>query len=302
MYHLSKELSGVILPVDTFGTHLNNGLTVDEELEERNFEAAGGVLAEIWSKLVIDGHPVRSEYVNMKPTDDITQFTVSAAFKSKHLIQTQYMTVALKCDDRQCCNAPKTMIGKFFPDRRVPTLIPYKQTQAGPKALPVTPDVAKEDLTFLDVFQRLAMESFLLPEELKAKFKNKVPYDLYFPTLQQKVEKRICKRCGKYFALKLSMVEHRNMVCKRKRSQSEDGVGGPSKKRSHSLISALEVVPDEFCDELEEEEESLEYSVEEDLEVSGLRPVISVPARGGVETIVNLKEWLKSPYQLISEL
>ena len=70
MYHLSKELSGVILPVDTFGTHLNNGLTVDEELEERNFEAAGGVLAEIWSKLVIDGHPVRSEYVNMKPTDD----------------------------------------------------------------------------------------------------------------------------------------------------------------------------------------------------------------------------------------
>ena len=70
------------------------------------------------------------------------------------------------------------------------------------------------------------------------------------------------------------------------------------------MISAVEVVPDEFCEELEEEEEeeNLEDSVEDDLEVNGLRPVISVPASGGVETIVNLREWLKSPYQLISEL
>ena len=38
MYHLSKELSGVILPAETYGTHLRNGVTVDEELEERNFQ------------------------------------------------------------------------------------------------------------------------------------------------------------------------------------------------------------------------------------------------------------------------
>ena len=301
MYYLSKELSGVVLPADTFGTHLNDGRTVDEHLEEQNFEAAGDVLAEIWSKLVIDDHAVRSEYVKMKPTNDITQFTVSSTYKSRHLIQTQYMTVALKCDDAACCTPAKTIIGKFFPDRRVPTLIPFKQTQSGPQALPVTPDVVKEELTFLDVFQRLAMESVLLPEDLKAKYNNRVPYDVYFPTLQKKVEQRVCKSCGKYFALKLSLIEHRRF-CKRKRSQSDEG--GNSKKRGRNLISALEVVPDEFCEELEEEEEeeNLEDSVEDDLEVNGLRPVISVPASGGVETIVNLREWLKSPYQLISEL
>ena len=48
--------------------------------------------------------------------------------------------------------------------------------------------------------------------------------------------------------------------------------------------------------------EVLEDSVDDVLEQQSMRPLISVPAAGGIETIVNLKEWLKSPYQLISEL
>ena len=66
MYHLSKELSGIVLPADTFGSHLKDGQTIDDELEQRNFEAAGEVLAEVWSNLVIDDHPVKAEYVAMK--------------------------------------------------------------------------------------------------------------------------------------------------------------------------------------------------------------------------------------------
>ncbi|KZR97817.1 Uncharacterized protein APZ42_007100, partial [Daphnia magna] len=42
MAPLSKELSGLILPHDHFGTHLDNsGRTIDDELEEKNFEHAG---------------------------------------------------------------------------------------------------------------------------------------------------------------------------------------------------------------------------------------------------------------------
>ena len=48
MYHLSKELSGIVLPADTFGSHLKDGQTIDDELDQRNFEAAGEVLAEVW--------------------------------------------------------------------------------------------------------------------------------------------------------------------------------------------------------------------------------------------------------------
>ena len=64
MSPLSKELSGVILEYEHFGNHLDqNGKTVDPELELKNFEHAGEVLAKIWSGLVINGHPVVSEYI-----------------------------------------------------------------------------------------------------------------------------------------------------------------------------------------------------------------------------------------------
>eukprot|EP00794_Sanderia_malayensis_P004092 gene4092-4646_t len=66
----SKELSGVILPHDHFGTQLdNNNKTIDEELELRNFEYAAEILAELWSKLVIDGHPVVAEFINEEPLE-----------------------------------------------------------------------------------------------------------------------------------------------------------------------------------------------------------------------------------------
>ena len=165
MYHLSKELAGIVLPADTYGTHLKDGKTVDEVLEEKNFKAAGEVLAEVWSNLIIDDHPVTSEYVEEKPSELITNFSATPAFKSRHLIQTQYMTIALKCDDPMCCSPPKTIIHNFFPGRRVPALIPFKLTGSGPKALPLSPDVTKEALSFLDVFQRLAMEDILMPEQ-----------------------------------------------------------------------------------------------------------------------------------------
>ena len=54
MVKLSKELSGVILEHDKFGSHLDaKGVTVDKDLELKNFEYAGRTFAEIWSGLVI---------------------------------------------------------------------------------------------------------------------------------------------------------------------------------------------------------------------------------------------------------
>lgn len=137
-----------------------------------------------------------------------------------------------------------------------------------------------------------------MPEELKIKYNGMVPYDVYFPTLQQKVEERVCKLCGQYFALKLSLKEHKQVG--HKRSRDEDG---PCTQEGISMIS--HEVLDEFLAEAEDEErrqENLEDSVDDVLEQQSMRPLISVPAAGGIETIVNLKEWLKSPYQLISEL
>ena len=126
MYHLSKEMSGVVLPHDTFGTHLVNGKTVDEQLEMRNFEAAGNVLCEIWEKLVIDGYPVIAEYIKDEVKDETKEFEVSAMFRSQHLLETQYMTILLKCDNPECCRPLRTNIDVFFPHRRIPALIPIR--------------------------------------------------------------------------------------------------------------------------------------------------------------------------------
>ena len=90
MFFLSKELGGVLLPHDTFGSHLVNGKTVDEDLEMKNFQAAGEVLAHLWGNMMIDSHPVTAEYVSNPPLSSTKEFSVSAFYKSRHVIQTQY--------------------------------------------------------------------------------------------------------------------------------------------------------------------------------------------------------------------
>ena len=62
---MSKDTSGIILPFDTYGTHIDaSNKTIDDELEVRNFKAAGNVLADIWSESVIDEHPVVARYID----------------------------------------------------------------------------------------------------------------------------------------------------------------------------------------------------------------------------------------------
>ena len=45
--------------------------TKDAELEKQNFKAAGKLLAEIWSELVLDKFPVASEYVEGLALDPV---------------------------------------------------------------------------------------------------------------------------------------------------------------------------------------------------------------------------------------
>ena len=61
-----------MLPHETCGTHLDSRQrTIDYELEKKNFKSAGDILAEIWSKIELDGHPVVKEHVEKKEIDPI---------------------------------------------------------------------------------------------------------------------------------------------------------------------------------------------------------------------------------------
>ena len=88
MYHLSKELTGVLLEHDTYGSHLDNaGKTIDEDLERRNFEAAGKTLCSIWSNLEVYGYPTVAEFIKESPPDVIMSFVPTAEFRSNHLFE-----------------------------------------------------------------------------------------------------------------------------------------------------------------------------------------------------------------------
>lgn len=69
MAPLSKMMSGLILPHDHYGTHLDTQRrTTDSELDLKICEYADEALASIWSSLVIDGESVRAEYIRPSET------------------------------------------------------------------------------------------------------------------------------------------------------------------------------------------------------------------------------------------
>ena len=97
MAPLSHDLAGIILPHDTYGTHLDgSGKTLDKELEEENFYAAADVLSNIWSQTVIDKHQVNcktvkkgSQFIPPEPSPD---------WISKHVQVMCYTDTIFQCD------------------------------------------------------------------------------------------------------------------------------------------------------------------------------------------------------------
>ena len=64
----------IVLPHNRFEFHLNSeGETIDPELEKKYFKHAGQILAEICeicSGMIIDGHPVFAEYINVEEKEE----------------------------------------------------------------------------------------------------------------------------------------------------------------------------------------------------------------------------------------
>ena len=66
MAPLSRDLAGIILPHDYYGSHLDSsGKTIDEELEKRNFFRAAKTLADVWCSTVIVTKPVFARAENL---------------------------------------------------------------------------------------------------------------------------------------------------------------------------------------------------------------------------------------------
>ena len=124
---LSKELAGLILEHDHFGTHLNaKGETVNGELEMKNFEQAGTILAGIWSSLVLDGQLTVAEYI--PSGEETTPRQMSEEWKSIHTRQSHFFLQIVECDNIDCCRPFRSSYRPLIPNRFVPPPIPVVQT------------------------------------------------------------------------------------------------------------------------------------------------------------------------------
>lgn len=120
MAPLSRDLAGLILDHEKLGTHLNEkGETVDIDLEKKNFEHAGNVLAEIWSETVVNNFPVFAEYVSPEDSDLTDLETVPQEWKEIHVRESHYLLQIVKCSERTCCSEPRSnyfqVMDQFLP-------------------------------------------------------------------------------------------------------------------------------------------------------------------------------------------
>ena len=126
MAPLSKDTAGITLPFDSFVSHLGvANKTLDINLEFRNFDAAGKILAEIWSESIIDNHPVVASYTSPpeKKHDEVV-FHKSEEWNAKQVRQSQYMLQIIKCSYSSCCKPRRINYPMFFPKKFLPAPMP----------------------------------------------------------------------------------------------------------------------------------------------------------------------------------
>ncbi|KAG5889612.1 hypothetical protein JTB14_024033 [Gonioctena quinquepunctata] len=184
MAPLSRELAGLILPHDHFGSHLDDrGVTINEHLERSNFEFAGNVLAEVWSSMEIDGYHVTAKYIGAGE-QDLLDFP-DIKWYSEHVRESQYLLQIVKCSRNTECCRPRSGLFRLLDNRFLPPPVKVKQT--------VDDLVLDEGGQFLNLPVNLALR-------LSASLKDflQMPYDYFCPTVKLRLSSRTCKTCGLY--------------------------------------------------------------------------------------------------------
>jgi hypothetical protein len=171
-------------------------------LEKKNFSKAGHVLAELWSETSIDGHPVVATYVDPDSFTPVINLDTSEEWKAIHVRQSQYCLQIVKCRDLKCCQAPRSSILDILPDRFIPPPIRYVRQDSGPAPAPIESEEGR--------FGSLGQHFLLKALDPNTEFLQ-MPFDLYCPSIQDKMAQRIYGRCGLYFSTVLALNNHRKL-------------------------------------------------------------------------------------------
>ncbi|KAG5875934.1 hypothetical protein JTB14_036467 [Gonioctena quinquepunctata] len=200
MAPLSRELAGLILAHDHFGSHLDDrGVTINEHLERSNFKFAGNVLAEVWSSMEIYGYHVTAKYIGAGE-QDLLDFP-DIKWYSEHVRESQYLLQIVKCRNTECCR-PRSGLSRLLDNRFLPPPVKVKQT--------IDDLILDEGGQFLNLPVNLALR-------LSASLKDflQMPYDYFCPTVKLRLSSRTCKTCGLYHASVKSLNRHIEKIHKK---------------------------------------------------------------------------------------
>lgn len=279
MASLSRQMSGLILPYDHFGSHLDSSRrTIDDELERRNFMDAALVLSEVFSNVVIDNYPVVSKIVQPESSeiDSLDLYVKDEEWYSRHVRTSQYSLQIAKCHDRKCCTAPRSNFLELFPQRFLPPPEPFAYDEHG-DIEPTSP--TNKSSRFLGLFQSLHRDDTRRAEEIQ------MAYDKWCPSItSEMLKKRTCGTCGLYFGTELKKRNHKR-THKKRQSQVE--------KRTSSRIIARR--PGQY---LIPSEGDVEWVSEEDFDASGhdLEQFDSPPGPSFAE-IEDVTGYFESPWE-----
>lgn len=232
MAPLSKELSGVILPHDHYGSHLNSrGQSTDVEKEKQNFQFAAETLAEIWSRMIIDKFPVISEFIKPDESEiaesDLNQ--KSMEWQNKHVRSSQYLLQIVKCQDPNCCKPFRSDLLKILPERFLP---PPVQINQGDNGLIID----SQNGEFSPLFLNLMLQKTLCPEVFKDY--KEIPYELMCPSIQGDMKRKICKKCGVYFA-SLTYLKRHTKYCNKEAPKIKVRPVRVAAKRQRELLAII---------------------------------------------------------------
>ena len=210
MAPLSKDTAGIILPFNKYGSHLDaSNRKIDPSFELENFEAAGKILASIWSETVIDSYPVVAEY---KPPGSNLKFSdLDQQWIDIHVRQSRYLLQIVKCQNISCCKASRTSYIDVMGSRFLPPPVPLKVSLKGPSV--------HSQGQFGSLFTNLWLSS---------RSKTKV-FDTFCPKMNQikhisgktELQRRVCRKCSIYYPTLKALNAH-STVCTTDISSLED--------------------------------------------------------------------------------
>ena len=180
---------------DKFGSLLHaKGVTVDKDLELKNFEYAGCALVEIWSGLVIDGNSVVAEFIE----DDAPVIVGDEVrrVESKSRLAMAYFLEIVKCRDLKCCWSFQSSYLKVVPKRFLPPPLLVAHTRKG-----IEWAKDEKDATYLFLYQNIFFQNSLIPAQATKKFPKGIPYNYCCSSVDQDMIKRqSCSHCGLYLS------------------------------------------------------------------------------------------------------